>query len=551
MKIGSLFSGAGGLDMAVEGVFGAETVWHCEIDKAASKVLAARWPGVPNLGDITEVDWAAVEPVDILCGGFPCQDISPAGCQAGMGAGTRSGLWSEFSRAIAELRPSVVVIENVRNLLSVSANRGMEFAADALGDNDAQPVLRGLGAVLGDLWDIRYDAQWVTIGASDVGSCHRRQRVFIVANPAGGGLSDWPIGRSPARFDVSAVAGSSVGDSERDSAAGVSELGRPTTELAAVADLLPTPTAQAGKHDADDRGPGTLDDFNLWSVAARIGRNDLLPTPRTSDTNGAGEHGAGGMDLRTAVTLLPTPCARDFKDGDYPASYNRNTPSLGAIDHYLSGDSDAAPEVGPSQVLRDVRSATETKEVRKRAPRGSQRVPETEAMLPVVREFQGNSAGGQSSVAGSQDQAEGYLRGLRHDGETAHPSQGPQSSEQRPRQSGRAVQQLPSEAALAGGSRVQSSADSGISWGRYEAAIRRWEAVLGRPAPNPTEPNRHGNPRLNPEFSSWMMGWPAGWVTDVPGISRNDQLRIIGNGVVPQQATAALQWLLQIAEVAA
>ena len=82
MRIGSLFSGAGGLDMAVEAVFGGTTVWHSEIDKAASKVLAYRWPGVPNLGDITKVDWAALRSqggdanesladIDILCGGFP------------------------------------------------------------------------------------------------------------------------------------------------------------------------------------------------------------------------------------------------------------------------------------------------------------------------------------------------------------------------------------------------------------------------------------------------------------------------------------------------
>jgi DNA (cytosine-5)-methyltransferase 1 len=87
-------------------------------------------------------------------------------------------------------------------------------------------------------------------------------------------------------------------------------------------------------------------------------------------------------------------------------------------------------------------------------------------------------------------------------------------------------------------------------WGKYEPAIRRWEAAT-RPAPAPTEPNKNGNPRLAAAFSEWMMGWPQGWVTAVPGISRNDALRIIGNGVVPQQATAALQWLLHIAEVAA
>jgi DNA (cytosine-5)-methyltransferase 1 len=88
------------------------------------------------------------------------------------------------------------------------------------------------------------------------------------------------------------------------------------------------------------------------------------------------------------------------------------------------------------------------------------------------------------------------------------------------------------------------------SWGKYAAAIQRWENVTG-PAPSPTEPNKNGNPRLSAAFSEWLMGWPAGWVTDVPGISRNDQLRIIGNGVVPQQAVAALRWLLSVSEVAA
>lgn len=88
------------------------------------------------------------------------------------------------------------------------------------------------------------------------------------------------------------------------------------------------------------------------------------------------------------------------------------------------------------------------------------------------------------------------------------------------------------------------------AWGKYRDAIQRWES-LTRVAPAPTEPNRTGKPRLNPVFSEWMMGWPAGWVTDVPDLSRNDQLRIIGNGVVPQQATAALRWLLSVSEVAA
>jgi DNA (cytosine-5)-methyltransferase 1 len=89
------------------------------------------------------------------------------------------------------------------------------------------------------------------------------------------------------------------------------------------------------------------------------------------------------------------------------------------------------------------------------------------------------------------------------------------------------------------------------AWGKYEPAIRRWEQ-LTRPAPPPTEPNKNGNPRLSAAFSEWLMGWPDGWVTDPAiGISRNDQLRIVGNGVCPQQAAAALRYLLNVAEVSA
>lgn len=100
-----------------------------------------------------------------------------------------------------------------------------------------------------------------------------------------------------------------------------------------------------------------------------------------------------------------------------------------------------------------------------------------------------------------------------------------------------------------GGLDLRTAVTTSTNWGRYEAAIRRWEQIT-RPAPAPTEPNTKGNPRLSPAFAEWMMGWPAGWVTDVPDVKRNNQLKLIGNGVCPQQAIAALQWLSQIAQVA-
>ena len=183
MKIGSLFSGYGGLDLAVEAVTGGKVVWHCEWDDAPSKVLAARYPGVPNYRDVSKVDWSQVEPVDVLTGGFPCQDLSLAGKRAGLKDGTRSGLWSEFFAAIDYLKPRLVVIENVRGLLSASAHSDVERCEWCMGDGSGEPSLRALGAVLGDLASIGYDARWQGVRAADAGAPHNRFRVFIIAYP--------------------------------------------------------------------------------------------------------------------------------------------------------------------------------------------------------------------------------------------------------------------------------------------------------------------------------------------------------------------------------
>jgi len=190
LRIGSMFSGCGGLDLAVERVFGGRVVWQFEIDPAASKVLEYRFPGVPNLGDVSAVNWEAYKeietdvlvPVDVLCAGFPCQDVSAAGRRAGIKSGTRSGLWSVCADAIDAIRPDWVVVENVRGLLSARAYRGVESDNTVVGDGSVEPVLRAAGAVLGDLADIGYDAQWTTFAASEIGAPHRRERVFIVAS---------------------------------------------------------------------------------------------------------------------------------------------------------------------------------------------------------------------------------------------------------------------------------------------------------------------------------------------------------------------------------
>ena len=139
LRVGSLFSGYGGLDLAVEHVFHAQTVWFSEISPV-QRVFAHHWPDAPNLGDITAIDWGQVPAVDILCGGFPCQDVSTVGKMAGLAPGTRSGLWSHMAEAIDHLRPEFVVIENVRGLLSATAIRATPDAATPEGASDATPA---------------------------------------------------------------------------------------------------------------------------------------------------------------------------------------------------------------------------------------------------------------------------------------------------------------------------------------------------------------------------------------------------------------------------
>ncbi len=185
LTVGSLFAGIGGFDLGLERA-GMRVRWQVEIDPYCQRVLAKHWPHVTRYGDIKTVDWGTVEPVDLLCGGFPCQDISLAGKGAGL-AGDRSGLWFEYAKSIAALRPRYVLIENVSALRA-----------------------RGLDQVLGSLAALGYDAEWHCIPACAVGAPHRRDRVWVVAYRSIDGLqkrqreNGQPIGGSgePRRLDI-------------------------------------------------------------------------------------------------------------------------------------------------------------------------------------------------------------------------------------------------------------------------------------------------------------------------------------------------------------
>jgi DNA (cytosine-5)-methyltransferase 1 len=472
--IGSLCAGYGGIEQALRlAGWPAELAWVADNDLGAAKILAHRHPDVPNLGDITAVDWAAVAPTDILTAGFPCTDISCAGRMAGMGVGTRSGIWAHVAEAIAALRPRLVVVENVAALLSTRANRSTDARTDSdlesgpagMGDGTGRPVLRAAGAVLGDLACLGFDAVWATISAASVGAPHRRNRVFILA---------WPADAPRIRLGHTGTAGE-----RRPPPAAVVGAVQP----GGVA-LLPTPAARLG----DSHGTPTPD-----LAAVRMydeGRRNLddavalLPTPRTNEARGPGAHGDGGPDLRTAISLLPTPRARDHKGRDpNPRGVDLNE-ALALLPTPRATD---GTKGGPNQ----------------RGSSGDLMLPSAVMLLPTPTavHWARNATADRADVKPTTNDNGWTLADV-------------------------------------------AQADR---WGRYATAIARWETVLGRPAPDPTEPGSKGQPRLSPRFVEWMQGLPDGWVTAVPGLSRNEQLRALGNGVVPLQCAAALQRLARLA----
>ena len=164
MRLGSLCTGYGGLDMAVEAHYGADLAWYSEIDKDCSQLLAHHWPTQPNLGDLTTIGWDQVDPVDVLCAGFPCQPFSHAGKREG--ENDDRAIFAYIADAIGVLRqrrrqPRIVVLEKVAGILTL-----------------------GGPGVVGTLTGLGYDLRWGVVRASDAGAPHRRARWFCVATNA-------------------------------------------------------------------------------------------------------------------------------------------------------------------------------------------------------------------------------------------------------------------------------------------------------------------------------------------------------------------------------
>tara|TARA_R100000654_G_C2649743_1_gene123009 strand:- start:70 stop:825 length:756 start_codon:yes stop_codon:yes gene_type:complete len=171
MQVLDLFSGIGGFSLGLERA-GMETVAFCEIEDYPQKVLEKHWPGIPIYNDVTKLSKKVLDDdgitVDVICGGWPCQDLSRAGSKGGINA-ERSGLWKHYARLIGELRPQYAIMENSSAL--ISGDRG-----------------RWLGSVLGDLAQIGYDLEWHCIPASYLGANHERDRFWAIAYPMREGL---------------------------------------------------------------------------------------------------------------------------------------------------------------------------------------------------------------------------------------------------------------------------------------------------------------------------------------------------------------------------
>jgi len=656
LRIGSVFSGGGGLDQGVEAFFGGQLMWQCESDPAASVVLAKHWPDIPNLGDITQVNWAEVEPVDILCGGFPCQDVSAAGRRLGIGPNekgeaTRSGLWVAMAIAIKELEPLLVCIENVRGLLSAKAHRDLGSGDPAVVEAP-DAVLRAAGAVFGDLANLGYDARWATVPASAAGAPHKRERVFALAWPQTLG---WHVVRDAVRdaagegstlaHGVRAAGqqhpgespGQETGPQTGDGPGGAG--GERSTGNGRGAAADPDDTTYDGEWACPEPGQGSTD-----AGDGERGREsdvvELLPTPVTSDARDSARHSTDtgvmhpGTSLTDALRLLPTPQARDHKGAantgrdrpecddtlpdavlrdlaaqdpvllptpqtNYtgttaeawrdrrPAGNGRRREQLG--DLQLAALEIAEPDLLPTPNANDFKGANPKKvswdnTTRSRGEGGASGLAdvatllgEQDNLLPTPKAAT-NRASRKAMVDYRQWSAPGLEQALEiARGELPREFESwdevPGASRPDlllPTQSDDVLLPTPAASDGNGGGPNRNRKTSGenwhhnvqlidlgiepvSAWGKYEPAIRRWEA-LTRPAPPPTEPNTKGNPRLSARFAEWMMGWPDGWVTDLVNllparkrptgtISRNDALRIIGNGCVPAQLMRALSGL--------
>lgn len=526
-RIGSLFTGTGALDLAVMDVYGGDVVWHSQYEppgkngkedtnQYAARILARHWPETRNLGDITKVDWQAVlnehGPIDILTGGFPCQPFSSAGRR--LGFQDERWLWDDVAHAIEVLQPGLVVLENVPGLLSAPGRQpdcvcgwnlrwgrrlghllaDVERSDEVLADDDgADGEAACIERALGDAWGATRRSSAAREGAGPRGNASLGDRGFR------SGLSPASDAAVPER-----EAGSSEGcaGDPWPQVAGFNEWARNLLDAAGVGGVAEGEGPHTG---AEPSGDGcdrrrdcpacgrSMDDAASGFVRRAVG--DVLGSLSRLGFD------AQWLVVRAAEVGAPHPRRRVFIAA-WPAAPDPE--NLGhergwGTRHGWSGPAD-----------RD---------------------------LPAADAY----GGGRAGHGELPDGRVGIRQRVRHDADgchaTAADAQGVGRGEGRPEPAG--LVGGPDAAQRRGPALELRTGPCDLNWVEYEPAIRRWEHVLGRPVPWPTDVRG----RLSPVFTEWLMGLPAGWVTDTPGLTRAAMLRALGNGVVPQQAVAALRLL--------
>jgi DNA-cytosine methyltransferase len=494
---GSLFAGIGGIDLGLERA-GWTGRWQVEWDEWCQRVLAKHWPDVPRVGDIRDahaVSWhegravahpddghgdeigsvraggyrpecsGCLEPVDLIAGGFPCQPFSNAGKR--LGKEDDRWLWPEFARVIGELRPRYVLVENVPGLL---AGHG------------------GMGAVLGDLASLGYDAEWDSVPAAAVGAPHLRYRVWIVAYARG-------LGRGrEAALGPSGLAG------VRPQEAGAEPHGAGAREVSDSGGI----GRNHGRygHDPEDRS----------RVLRQPRAGEVVADPTGQRQQGSGQyvdavHPAPRIDWKAALALDGGRSDQWRSQSDvggtldgFPAWLDRRVGRL--VTPHMLELADAI-EGGPREALRAVRVAADEAEVRESA-RGSVGVSATQVLLAYLCELEVQVDQGRLSLA-SEEVPEDSVRGVRSDEGASRPSRKRQSVGQR---SGEPTDPLHALSQLL-------ARRAGQAWSAY----RRENAA--------------------PVLSRWAPGWEDGVPRVSTGVpARVDRLRGLGNAVVPQVVEA-------------
>jgi DNA (cytosine-5)-methyltransferase 1 len=487
ISYGSLCTGYDGigLGLALAGVQ-LRPLWLAEVEPAMSRVLKREHDGVPNVGDIKTAPWQLAPHVALMSSGDPCQTISIAGRQEGRK--DPRFLWPWVRHAYRQVMPDVLFFENVANI--VSHDKGFTL-------RERHEDLQADG----------YEVRWCVLGACAVGAPHHRHRYYAVAVrwtgsgpvPAArrvdGGKAICGAPRSGGRFLLPTPLARDAELRNEGDRGYWERKGKPNGEgapLGAVVNLLPTPDASmstrggmlspeaALRRVADNGRTSNLDDVVASLLPSPMARDGLSGPGRTAKRE-------GGDDLRTLVTLLPTPMVSDAQGGHSEPEIGGERPSGAKRMDTLGSVSRLLPTPTTSNA-----NGNHTNN------RGEPLLPGVATMLPTP-----TAADARNSRNATANRTPGTV-----------------------------------------GNPGWTLSDVGVRpevWGKYAEAVALWEAITGVPAPAPTEPGAKGAPRLSPALPEWMMGLRPGLLTGE--LSRPEALKGAGNGVVPLACAAAWRLL--------